>query len=167
MPARENTFQQQPYWRITVLKPTLYSMALIALLAACSKNEQAPPAASTSAPAPAAAPAPAPAPAAPAAAEASAATPAVASAGGDTDKGEKTYKTTCAICHATGTAGAPTFGSKADWDPRIAQGKDTLYTHALKGFTGTKGTMPPKGGNASLPDDDVKAAVDYMVSKAK
>lgn len=81
--------------------------------------------------------------------------------------GEKTFKGTCAMCHATGAGGAPVLGNKADWAPRIAQGKDTLYKHAVGGFTGKKGMMPPKGANASLSDADVKAAVDYMVSKAK
>ena len=71
------------------------------------------------------------------------------------------------MCHASGVTGAPKFGDKADWGPRIAQGKDTLYQHALNGFQGKKGMMPPKGGNTSLPDADVKAAVDYMVSQAK
>jgi cytochrome c5 len=146
-----------------VLKPTLYSLALVALLGACSKNEQAPPAATT---APAAGTS-TPTAAAPAATTPAASATTVAAGGGDLAKGEKVYKTTCSICHATGAGGAPNFGSKPDWEPRIAQGKDTLYTHALNGFTGTKGTMPPKGGNASLPDEDVKAAVDYMVSKVQ
>ena len=83
------------------------------------------------------------------------------------DKGEATYNASCAACHAAGVAGAPKFGDKAEWGPRIAQGLDTLHTHALKGFQGKKGVMPAKGGNASLADADVKAAVDYMVSKAK
>lgn len=82
-------------------------------------------------------------------------------------KGEKVFKTTCAMCHQTGAAGAPLFGSKDEWAPRIAQGMPMLYDHALKGFTGKKGTMPAKGANPSLSDDDVKAGVDYMVSKAK
>jgi cytochrome c5 len=66
-------------------------------------------------------------------------------------------------CHGTGVAGAPKLGDKAAWAPRIKQGKDTLYNHALHG----KGAMPPKGGNASLADDAVKAAVDYMVSASQ
>jgi cytochrome c5 len=82
-------------------------------------------------------------------------------------KGEKVFKGTCAMCHQTGAAGAPIVGNKDDWGPRIAQGMPTLYDHALKGFTGKKGQMPAKGANPSLPDDDVKAGVDYMVSKAK
>ncbi len=83
------------------------------------------------------------------------------------ENGEKVFKSTCSMCHQTGAAGAPIVGNKGDWGPRIAQGTPTLYEHALKGFTGTKGTMPPKGANPSLSDDDVKAGVDYMVSKAK
>ena len=69
-------------------------------------------------------------------------------------------------CHGTGVAGAPKIGDKADWGPRVAQGKQVLYDHAIKGFTGQKGAMPPKGGATQLSDDEVKAAVDYMVSKA-
>lgn len=83
------------------------------------------------------------------------------------DAGKKTYDTACAACHAAGVAGAPKLGDKADWGARIAQGNDTLYGHALKGFQGKKGFMPAKGGNAALKDADVKAAVDFMVSKAK
>lgn len=84
------------------------------------------------------------------------------SAGGAAD-GKKTYDAVCAMCHAAGVAGAPKTGDKAAWKPRIAQGKDALYTSALKG----KNLMPPKGGAASLPDADIKAAVDYLVSQAK
>lgn len=76
--------------------------------------------------------------------------------------GKEVYEGTCAACHATGAAGAPKFGDKAAWAPRI---KDigALHTSALKG----KNVMPAKGGNASLADADVIAAVDYMVSKSK
>jgi cytochrome c5 len=81
--------------------------------------------------------------------------------------GEQTFKATCSVCHLTGVAGAPKFGDKAAWKDRIAQGKDTLYQHALKGFQGKVGFMPAKGGNAALPDADVEAAVDYMVGAAK
>ncbi len=84
-----------------------------------------------------------------------------------TDKGKATYDGTCAVCHGAGIAGAPKFGDKAVWAPHIAKGIDTLHTHALKGFQGKTGVMPAKGGNAGLSDADVKAAVDYMVSKSK
>jgi len=77
--------------------------------------------------------------------------------------GKKIYDTVCMVCHAAGIAGAPKFGDKAQWAPRIKTGIDALYTASLKG----KGAMPPKGGNTALPDADVKAAVDYMVSAAK
>ncbi|BAU46618.1 cytochrome C [Sulfurifustis variabilis] len=83
------------------------------------------------------------------------------------DKGKQVYDTACAACHAAGVAGAPKLGDKSAWKPRIAQGNDTLYTHAIKGFQGKTGFMPPKGGNASLADADVKAAVDFMVAQSK
>lgn len=70
------------------------------------------------------------------------------------------------MCHAAGVAGAPKPGDKADWGPRIAQGKDRLYKHAIEGFTGAKGMMPARGGGTSLSDDEVKAAVDFMADKS-
>ncbi len=80
------------------------------------------------------------------------------------DAGEKTYKMACFACHGTGAAGAPKFGDKTAWGPRIKKGKETLYKHALHGFKGKSGTMPAKGGRTDLSDADVKAAVDYMVA---
>jgi cytochrome c5 len=100
--------------------------------------------------------------AAPAAAAAPVAGPAVASA----DTGKKAYDTACFACHGAGIAGAPKFGDKAAWSARIGQGSSVLYDHAIKGFQGKAGVMPPKGGSA-LPDADVKAAVDYMVAAVK
>jgi cytochrome c5 len=79
------------------------------------------------------------------------------------DAGKKTYEAVCHVCHAAGVAGAPKFGDKAAWAPRIAQGKDALHASALKG----KGAMPAKGGNPALSDADVMAAVDYMAAAAK
>lgn len=89
-----------------------------------------------------------------------------AAAGLDLAKGEALYKSTCQACHAAGVAGAPKLDDKADWAPRIAQGEETLFKHSIEGFTGQKGVMPPKGGSTA-PDEDVKAAVMYMVSHAK
>ncbi|OYY79890.1 MAG: cytochrome c5 family protein, partial [Hydrogenophilales bacterium 16-62-9] len=63
--------------------------------------------------------------------------------------------------------GAPKPGDLADWGPRIAQGVDVLYKHAIEGYTGAKGVMPARGGAAALADDEVKAAVDYMVAQSK
>lgn len=81
--------------------------------------------------------------------------------------GKGTYNKACVACHGAGVAGAPKIGDKAAWAARIAQGNETLYTHAIKGFQGKKGFMPAKGGNASLADADVKAAVDHMVTQSK
>ena len=83
------------------------------------------------------------------------------------DKGKTTYDTTCAVCHGAGIAGAPKFGDKAAWKDRVAKGNEGLYNNAIKGYQGKAGMMPAKGGNAALKDDDVKAAVDYMVGRAK
>ena len=77
--------------------------------------------------------------------------------------GEETYKAVCSACHAAGIAGAPKVGDKAAWGPRIAQGKETLYSHAIKGFQGKAGMMPAKGARADLPDSLVKETVDYIV----
>lgn len=131
------------------MKRITLSLALVTLglLAACGKQEAAPaaqaPAATT--PAPAAAPAPV----------------------AENTAGKKVYGSTCAMCHAAGVAGAPKPGDKDDWGPRIGQGVDTLYKHALEGFTGAKGQMPARGGNTALKDDEVKSAVDYMVAASR
>lgn len=104
-------------------------------------------------------------PAAPATTEPAASTT-TAAATASADTGKQLYSTTCVACHGAGIAGAPKFGDKATWAPRITQGQNVLYEHALKGFQGKAGMMPPKGGS-SAPDTDVKAAVDYMVAAAK
>jgi cytochrome c5 len=119
-----------------------------ALLAACGKQETSAPAASTAGPS---------APTAPAAAPAAA----------ENTAGKSVFNKTCALCHAAGVAGAPKPGDKADWGPRIAQGMDVLNKHAIEGFTGAKGQMPPKGGSTTLSDDEVKAAVKYMTDASR
>jgi len=77
--------------------------------------------------------------------------------------GQKTYESSCQACHSTGAAGAPKTGDKEAWAPRIATGMDTMLAIAIKG----KGAMPPKGACASCSDDDLKAAIEYMVSQSK
>lgn len=97
-----------------------------------------------------------------------AATPAAATAAAaPADKGKATYDAGCFACHAVGAGGAPKVGDAAAWADRIAQGNDTLYAHAINGYQGKAGMMPPKGGRPDLADDDVKAAVDYMVTNSK
>jgi cytochrome c5 len=141
------------------------AVSLAALLSACGKQESpAPEAPAPEAAAPEAAAPEAAAPEAAAPEAAPAAEPAVAANG---DVGKKVYGNVCSMCHASGVAGAPKPGDKADWGPRIAQGNDLLYKHALEGFTGAKGMMPARGGSTTLKDDEVKAAVDYMVAQSK
>jgi cytochrome c5 len=129
------------------------AVSLAALLSACGKQESAAPEAS--------------APAAPEAAAPEAAAPAAEPAMAENTIGKGVFNKVCSLCHAAGVAGAPKLGDKADWGPRIAQGKDMLYKHALEGFTGAKGMMPARGGSTTLTDDEVKAGVDYMTSKAE
>ncbi|PWV64621.1 c-type cytochrome [Plasticicumulans acidivorans] len=112
--------------------------------------------------APAAAPAPAEA-AAPAPAPAVAITKIVLPAEVDLARGKQTYSTVCIICHQAGVAGAPKFGNKEDWAPRLAQGFDVLVQHGLTGYKG----MPAKGGNLQLPDADMISAIGYMVDAAQ
>jgi cytochrome c5 len=80
---------------------------------------------------------------------------------------QELYDAACSICHAQGVGGAPRIGDKAAWAPRIAQGNDTLYKHAIEGFQGSAGVMPPKGGRVDLADDLIRQGVDYMVSRAR
>ncbi len=125
----------------------------------------APVAADAAAPNPAASPdaGAAPATAAPAPVAAPAAAPAVAASA---ETGKTLYNAACIACHGAGIAGAPKVGDKAAWTARIAQGDAVLYDHAIKGYQGKNGVMPPKGGSTA-PDADVKAAVNFMVASSK
>ena len=143
----------------------LLPLLIVLALAACGEKKaetETKPAESTVAPAPAPV-----APAAPASSAAEPAAPAAATAvvavsAADLALGEKVYGTTCVSCHGAAVLGAPKLGDKAAWAPRLAKGVDTLRANALKGLN----MMPPKGGNAALKDEELKAAVDYMISKA-
>ncbi len=81
--------------------------------------------------------------------------------------GMTVYKTVCQVCHGTGVMGAPRHGDKAGWVDRISKGIATLEKNAIKGFKGKKGIMPARGGRSTLSDDEVKAAVAYMVDAVK
>lgn len=133
--------------------------------------------AGTAAPMPAAASTPAVVVNAPAGAAATATSAAVATTASATaasvsgptlsaDAGKTLYQAVCQACHAAGVAGAPKFGDKLAWAERLKQGAPILYTHAINGYQGKAGVMPPKGGSAAS-DDQVKAAVDYMSAAAK
>ncbi|MEW6760121.1 MAG: c-type cytochrome [Pseudomonadota bacterium] len=140
------------------------AVVFLANKSGASFKEPAAPAAAPAAQTTTADAAPAATPAVPAAAPAAApaGAPAVASA----DTGKTLYNSACVACHGAGIAGAPKVGDKAAWAARIGQGNATLYEHAIKGFQGKAGVMPPKGGSTA-PDADVKAAVDHMVLASK
>ncbi len=75
--------------------------------------------------------------------------------------GEQVFSKTCKVCHAQGLNGAPILGNKKMWGPRVSQGVDVLVQHATNGFR----LMPAKGGNEALTEEDIKAAVNFMVSQ--
>lgn len=79
--------------------------------------------------------------------------------------GPQVFNEACIVCHGSGIGGAPVLEDRAAWETRIAQGRDTLYLHALEGYTGSAGYMPPKGARLDLSDDEVNGAVDYMLSQ--
>lgn len=92
----------------------------------------------------------------------------VADAGDEANIGKKVYEGLCISCHSAPIPGVPQIGDKEDWAPRIAQGMETLYEHSIEGFHGEGGMMmPPRGGDPNLSDEEVKAAVDYMVEKSQ
>jgi len=117
--------------------------------ATATTTTDAAPAATTPAAAPAAAPAPV---------AVAAAAPAKPAAG----KGKEIYDSVCMACHSAGLVGAPKFGDKAAWAPRISRGLNDLVASAIKG----KGAMPPKGGYSGS-DAEFRSAVEYMVNAAK
>jgi Cytochrome c5 len=78
-------------------------------------------------------------------------------------EGAKIYEASCAVCHATDAMGAPALGDKKAWEAALKKGIDTVYKNAIGGIN----AMPPKGGNANLTDDQLKATVDYIVDQSK
>jgi cytochrome c5 len=80
--------------------------------------------------------------------------------------GQQVFAQICKTCHETGLAGAPKVGDKAAWQPRIAQGEQALVQHAIQGFQGKTGVMPPKGGDTNLTDEEVHRAVVYLANQA-
>lgn len=81
--------------------------------------------------------------------------------------GPQVFNQSCNVCHGAGIGGAPMLSNKDNWAARIETGVDTLKDHAINGYNGSVGYMPPKGGNASLSDDEIRAAVDFMVGEAQ
>jgi len=83
------------------------------------------------------------------------------------EDGASLYAVACMTCHDAGIGGAPTMGNRAIWAPRIAQGTATLYKHAIEGYTGETGVMPPKGGRLDLSDELIRAGVDHMIEMSR
>jgi len=81
--------------------------------------------------------------------------------------GPQVFNAACLACHGAGIGGAPKFGDAAAWAPRIKTGIETLKQHAISGFQGNSGYMPPKGGRVDLSDEEIFAAVEYMVSRSR
>lgn len=81
--------------------------------------------------------------------------------GNGRDRGREIFVQTCAACHVMGTANAPRVTERREWQDRLSTGRPSLLRSVLRG----KGSMPPKGGNASLTDDDAGAALDYLLSR--
>ena len=142
------------------------AVAFMANAAGGKFAEPNPPAAgasdAASAAAPAAAPAAAAAPVATPAAAAAPAAVAAAPAAADPAAGKGLYDKNCFACHAAGVAGAPKFGDKAAWAPYVATGIETMLKVAISG----KGAMPPRGGSTAT-DDELRAAIQFMVDAAK
>jgi cytochrome c5 len=81
--------------------------------------------------------------------------------------GPQVYNEACIACHGAGIGGAPALASAEAWAPRIEKGVATLQQHAIEGFTGSAGYMPPKGGRLDLSDQEIRDAVEYMVSQVQ
>ena len=81
--------------------------------------------------------------------------------------GTQVYNQACLACHGAGIAGAPVLGDVDGWTARIAQGRDVLLDHAINGYQGSAGYMPPKGGRTDLSDEEITDAVDFMVAESQ
>lgn len=90
------------------------------------------------------------------------AAPAAASSDGPRS-GEDVYAAACQACHASGVAGAPVSGDAEAWSARVDKGMETLIDHAINGFN----AMPPKGGCGSCSDEEIQAAVEFMVEQVQ
>lgn len=148
--------------------PVLAIVGVVAL-GACQRHENAPPPPTAPSPASPSSQTPASAgnPDASTPAEPGAETSGAATTGKvSITKGEQVFNGTCAACHATGVAGAPKVGDKAAWAPHLAKGDQVLLQHARNGYKGKSGFMPPKGGNASLSDMNLRDAIAFMKSKS-
>lgn len=84
-------------------------------------------------------------------------------AAADLSEGRRIYVEVCAACHANGVVGAPRYGNREDWEPRLKRSRQDMMRSLFKG----RGSMPPKGGNASVTDAQAEAAMEYMLSSVR
>ncbi|PWW09321.1 cytochrome c5 [Pseudidiomarina tainanensis] len=89
------------------------------------------------------------------------AAPAAAASSGGARSGEAVYNKFCVACHTSGVLGAPKLNNAADWEPRLAQGMDTVLKHAIEGIN----AMPPKGTCNDCSDEEIQAAIDFMIAE--
>ncbi|MBR9907511.1 MAG: cytochrome c5 family protein [Gammaproteobacteria bacterium] len=82
-------------------------------------------------------------------------------AAGGARSGDAVYNKFCAACHTSGVLGAPKINNAADWEPRLAQGMDTVLKHAIEGYN----AMPPKGTCNDCSEEEIQAAIDYMIAE--
>lgn len=95
------------------------------------------------------------------------ATPPVPEPVATTMSGPQVYNSSCLVCHGAGIGGAPVLGDADAWSERLAKGNDMLVQNAIIGFVGDLGAMPAKGGNVALSDEEVTAAVEYMIAESQ
>jgi len=87
----------------------------------------------------------------------------IAAAHGAASSGESIYRATCSTCHDSGAGHAPRIAVPQEWGDRFPFGRAALQSAAIRGVPNT--AMAPKGGFSELSDDEVKAAVDYMLGR--
>lgn len=141
----------------------LVPLSLVLLLVACNQQDDSSTGTTTPTSTPTATAAPTAAPAAPTAVAPTSAPRGAPSASTGNSNGQEIYDSACLSCHSTGVAGAPKLGDPAAWKDRIAEGMDSLVQSTIDG----KGNMPPMGGDKTLSESDIRAAVTYMVDQSR
>lgn len=143
-----------------MIRIAILSVAALLVFTACERQEEPPAEVSRQTTPTPVAPTPAESPAAAAESEQMAFPPQQEV---DLKIGEQVYQTSCASCHDQGVAGAPVRGNQEQWEARLQKGYDALVTSSIQGYQGEMGVMPPRGGNPNLSNEEVAAAVAYMM----
>lgn len=88
------------------------------------------------------------------------ASPVEASGSQQARSGDAVYNQFCAACHTSGILNSPKLNDAADWESRLAQGMETVLYNAIRGYN----AMPAKGTCGNCSDDEIQAAIDYMIA---